>query len=601
MSRFCRSRPHDAWLEWSDKRTAIGAATLHTTTESRTGPNPCVSQDGSLAVAFDGYLANYHELRRDLLSSGADLRNRSDCELVLASFERWGKSCLPRLEGEFALIAADQRTGEFICARDPFGFRPLYYTRAGDAFLAASDVGSLIHALPEKPEPNLEFLAQLVAARLTASEQTAWNGIFRVPPASLISWSDNRISTDQYFSPNLAVGDLRRPDSDYVDEYLDVFRDSVRQSSRTDRTIAVEVSGGLDSSSVLCLAERLQTEGKLEAPAIAAFAMRGAAGSPADEISYAREVTEALQLPLEEAELHHPPLDWFASQTRAERDIATYPNGIQSLDMNARVVGAGARAVLSGYGGDQWLDGTRGYIEQSVRSMELGLWSRQLRRDITVYGVGNTLRTFARRSMLAALPASLRGPLRRLRGFRFELEIDFLKPQVAEAIIEAEARFEAELPDDPVARSKMASFLSPWARLGNDMMARQHCALGLESRNPMSSRRIVEFCCALPEDLKLRGGERRWVHREAMKGILPENVRTRQTKAHFPASYGEQDAAGILDDDLAGALEKIIDMDRFGRFLQTHRGPTTEVPLPFVLWGTLVANWFLVENCQPKS
>ena len=596
MTQSLRARPYDEFAEWSDHTVALGAATLHTTAESREGANPTVSADGRYVLVFDGYLSNCAELRRELIAVGGALRNRSDNELAIQAFVHWGEDSFRKLEGEFALAIADLRERKLVCARDPFGFRPLYYAQTDSGVMVASHIASIVAARSDDLKPNVDFLAQLVAARFTASDQTAWNEIFRVPPAFVLTCAGESLRTRAYYDLPLEVDRTRRSEADWIAEYRDVFANAIRDSARSDRPLAVEVSGGLDSSSVLCQASLLQSQSALAAPDLLAFAMRGPAGSPSDEIAFARVAADHVQVGLNESPLFHPQIDWFKRQSIRERDIATYPNGVQSLEMNQKMVESGARAILCGYGGDQWLDGTRGYIEQSVRWLRPSAWLRQLKGDIRSYGAADAIGTFARRSILALTPDRLRGTLRTIRGKTQPLDTDFIRPEIAEAIIEAERQFEAGLPNDPVARSKMASFLSPWARLGNDMMARQHSALGIESRNPLSSRRFVELCCRMPEDLKLRRGERRWIHREAMRGILPEVVRTRQSKAYFPASYAEIEVAEYLADGSHDALFEIVAPEPFSQFLKNSASSADEVSHPYELWGAFVANMFLLEN-----
>ena len=130
---------------------------------------------------MDGYLTNWEELRRDLTERGARLRNRSDAELVLRAYEQWGEDCAARIEGEFAFVIADRRKHRIYAARDHQGLRPLFYYQDGETLLVASDMRAIIAALDAYPEPDWDYLSNIVMQPLWLREQTVWAGLLRLP------------------------------------------------------------------------------------------------------------------------------------------------------------------------------------------------------------------------------------------------------------------------------------------------------------------------------------------------------------------------------------------------------------------------------------
>ena len=164
--------PHDATGIWHRGTMGLAAAAYHTTSEAREQPQPCISEDGTLAAVFAGYLLNPDELARDLSAKGARLRNRSDIELALCAYEVWGEDCAPRLEGEFSLIIADGRAGRLFITRDHLGFVPLFYREEHGRLVVATDFRTLA-ALSDTPlEPDHLYLAQAMANRWCLREAT---------------------------------------------------------------------------------------------------------------------------------------------------------------------------------------------------------------------------------------------------------------------------------------------------------------------------------------------------------------------------------------------------------------------------------------------
>jgi asparagine synthase (glutamine-hydrolysing) len=127
MTSAMAYRGPDGLHHWVEGSVALGQCMLRTTPESLEESQPLTNEDQSLVLVMDGRVDNWEELRRELLSCGAVLRNRADAELVLRAYEIWGRDCLAHIDGEFALVIWDVRRREAFCARDRFGSKPFYY------------------------------------------------------------------------------------------------------------------------------------------------------------------------------------------------------------------------------------------------------------------------------------------------------------------------------------------------------------------------------------------------------------------------------------------------------------------------------------------
>ena len=151
----------------------------------------------------------------------------------------------------------------------------------------------------------------------------------------------------------------------------------------------------------------------------------------------------------------------------------------------------------------------------------------------------------------------------------------------------------ADAPSDRIARTKYATFESPFTRFGHDLMKRQHARLGIESRSPMMSRRFIEYCASVPEDVKRRGKTDRWMHREAMTGLLPERVVRRQTKANFPVSLHHQAIADLCLSPLPGEFYELVDSAEFAAFVDGGLAKNVDAMGSVSVWTLYLVAKFL--------
>ncbi|TRD11650.1 hypothetical protein FGU71_07075 [Erythrobacter insulae] len=597
MSAVLEQTPHDSAGDWADGAMALSACALATTAESLGIVQPCTSLSSDIALVFDGFLTNHAELRRDLLERGAILRNRSDEELVLCAYEEWGDECAIRIEGEFAFVIADLRRQILFCARDHQGLRPLYYFDDGTIFAAGSSIAAVLAALPGTPQCDYEFLAEAMIAEVHSIERTGWKDVRRLKAAHCLSRPlSGKFREFRYYSlPERPITKFRS-DADYIAHYRDVLSDAIRRTSRTHLPLAIEVSGGLDSSAVYCLAQSMIAQGGIEAPSIAAYSLRGEEGGASDEIQFARAVADFTDTKLYESELFRPPLEWFAAEAAQARDLPTYTNAAHSIHMEQLIASSGARVVLNGMGGDQWLDGSYGYYHQAIRARAPARFIENLRRDIGLYGVRSAVPFAIRKLMLSALPDPLRLALKRSRPDYARLHyegVQFLNDEFAEKVRAAKRRYLADLPVDEVHTANVRTLDSLPNQRAFDLMYRQRANIGLEGRSPMFTRQFIEFCCSVPEDLKFRGGRTKWLHREAMRGLMPDCVTDREDKASFPERKHDASIRSLCEKAAGEELAPIIDAKRFTAFCALREGENIDDSWGRPYWGAYSVAQFL--------
>ena len=285
---------------------ALGHLMLHTTPESLEETQPLTNEDESLVLVMDGRVDNWEELRRELLQHGARLRTRADAELVLRAYETWGEDCLSHIDGDFAIAIWNEKTRELFCARDRVGNKPFTYHFDGTTLVFASELHALLE-LPWVPQvPNEGMIAEIIADEWMTRDETIWKEIYRLIASHRLNVSERGKRDSLYWRPDIARSLPYKRDEDYNEHYRELFFDVVRRQSRSHKPIAYEVSGGLNSSSIFCVAETLKRGARLPAPGLGAYTLAFHDDPNANETSYAHMVGNYLGLPIRETDAGLP-------------------------------------------------------------------------------------------------------------------------------------------------------------------------------------------------------------------------------------------------------------------------------------------------------
>jgi len=595
MTAAMAHRGPDGISHWLGGAAALGQCMLATTAESLEERQPLANEDASLVLVMDGRVDNWEELRRALLAEGTALRNRSDAELVLRAYEAWGRDCLRHIDGDFALAVWDTRQRAVFCARDRMGNKPFHYHWDGNTFAFASELRALL-ALPwVRPIPNEGMLAEYLAAEMYARDETVWSGILRLVAAHRMTAGAKGPRPECYWEPDLWAPPPFRRDEDYIDHYRELLADSVRRASRSHRPVAVEVSGGLDSSAVFCMAEHLRRRSELPAPGIQGYTLAFTdADGEAGELAYARAVGEYLGLPIHEIPPSRPPLPWFAERARVERDFPGFPNATMGLGLWRQAAAQGVRVALSGIGGDQWLQGSRLYYAEALALRQWGTLHDCLKTDAAAFGTRRAAGWLVRHGLFPLLPlasqARLRRLVQRLRGRETPTACYWLSPPMREMIGQRRARV---LPPSrrPVCRAGQRELLESlddaFSAQAMEGVERLCAHAGIEMRYPLQDPRLVQYAFSTPERLRLRGGRTKYLHVRALQDLMPRVILERRDKAIFSIVFREH--LDAMQEALTGLLSTKraawLDPDGMARLFRAYLDyPQAGWPL-WILWG----------------
>ena len=482
MTEAIGYRGPDGIAPWDGDGAAVVHLMLRTTAESLEEAQPLANEDASLVLVMDGWLANYDELRADLLARGAVLRTRSDAELVLRAFEAWGEDCPRHIDGEYAFVVWDARRREALCVKD--------------------------------------------------------HGVTRLLPAHTMRVGESGPRLRRYWLPSPGAAIRYRDERDYQAHYRELLADVVRRASRTHLPLACDVSGGLDSSAIFAQAHRLQAEGRLRAPALKGYTYDfGPDADPqVDELAYARAVARHLGVELREVAPFMPELDWFASRAKADRDMAPYPNAAMAVNIGRALIADGCRVDLNGEGGDEFLAAYPFNYAEHIAERDWRSLGESWREDSAAFGSRRALAMVYRYGVGPLLPAGLR-KLRRSATRPLQSNHPGVMVLIDELAALLERRHKAAMRPSPfadlspLARSVMSLVESGYTTYLHDFMARNSARLGYEPRSPMFDRKFIEFACAVPARQLRRGRRQKHLHVRSMAGILPDVVLDRTTKA----------------------------------------------------------------------
>jgi asparagine synthase (glutamine-hydrolysing) len=515
---------------------ALGHTRLAIIDLSPGGHQPMHGANGRYTLVFNGEIYNYLELRQELRASGCAFATDSDTEVLLACWARWGAECLPRLRGMFAFAVFDKAASTLTCVRDAFGIKPLFYQLDGTNFFFASEVPALQKLTPQRPTLNVQTAYDyLVFGTYDDGADTFFKGVQQLPPGHVlvVDLTETALpAVRQWWRPS--IEERRDLTFDSAAEQLrQLFLDNVRLHLRSDVPLGVALSGGLDSSAVVCAVRHIEPELPIHT---FSYVAQGAA--EVNEEKWADLVNSqvgaiAHKVVVSPEEMISDLDDMIQAQGE--------PFGSTSIYAQYRVFRLarehGITVTLDGQGADELLAGYNGYPHARMRSLiERGQllallefvrgWSQWPDRS---------LKQGIRTCLGQALPNVLRRHMREMRSTPLPnwLDIPALRSQGV-VLNSADSRSEVD-----GSGRRLVSALRQ-ALTGDGLNAllrhgdRNAMRWSIESRVPFLTTDMAEFLLSLPEDYLIsQGGETKRIFRAAMRGILPDVVRERRDKIGF--------------------------------------------------------------------
>jgi asparagine synthase (glutamine-hydrolysing) len=492
------------------------------------GDQPILSEDGDVAIVFNGEIYNHQELRRELEQLGHRFYSHCDTETVLHAFLEWDTGCLARLRGMFAIALWTKSTKRLVLARDRTGIKPLYFARRGDDLFFGSELKAiLIHPEIER-RLSLDGLDCYLSLNYVPCPWTLVEGIEKLPPGQWLAWRDGKISSASYWRLPLAVA--RDWTLESAREELDaLLRQSIREHLVSDVPLGMWLSGGIDSSTILHYAAT-ESSRPLKTFSISFQ------GRSFDETSYIREVARRYQTDHTELDLN-PEVD-----LRSAIEELAYYSDEPSADAGAlpvwflsKLSRTKTTVSLSGEGADELLGGYLTYRANRLAALARRLPRKGLQLAVNAlqfWPVSDdkiSLEYQLKRFLNGSLMSSDRAHVYWNGTFSEAEKPALLRWELPPALhrILGELRDCSKTNDDlgPYLWFDQRYFLPDDILNKADRMSMAH---SLEVRPPFLDHRIVEFAATLPASLKIRGSRQKVLLKELMRDKLPASVLQRK-------------------------------------------------------------------------
>lgn len=546
MHEAVRHRGPDGCGEWAEVRSgaALGHRRLSILDLSEAGSQPMVSASGRHALAYNGEVYNFAELRRDLEQAGCRFRGHSDTEVLLEGLERWGAArTLPRLNGMFAFALWEVEGRRLTLARDRAGKKPLYYGWADGAFVFGSELKAL-RAFPGfPPDVDRQALGRFLQLGWVPAPRSIYAHARKLPPGCSLTveagWPEARARPLAYWSPLEAARSALRggrhsalSEAEAAGALESLLADAVQARMVADVEVGALLSGGIDSSLAVALMQRaspvpvktftigFEVARYDESEAAAALA----AHLGTEHTALMVRPSDALEVIPELPRLYDEP---FA-------DPSEIPTFIVS-----RLARQQVKVALSGDGGDELFAGYKRYpralkawrrwgwlpgpvrtavvrtLERLGSAVEGSRLADKALRSARGLGAGGAGELSFRMHQRCARPEEL------VEGFRPDPAYGLAPPGTAEV-------------PDPLQAMMYADFA---AYLADDVLVkvdRASMAVGLEVRCPFLDPRVLEFAWALPRRLRLGSGGGKVVPRRLLERLVPGELARRPKRGFSP-------------------------------------------------------------------
>ncbi len=553
--------PDDSGL-WRapDGRTVLGHRRLSIIDVSEGGHQP-MEWDGCV-ITYNGEIYNYLEIRERLKQEGVVFRSDSDTEVLLAAYQKWGENCLAELNGMFAFAIFDSKRRVLFCARDRFGEKPFLFHAATDRFAFASEFKALFTlegvATSHDSLRLLSFL-QHPTRGLDDGTNTVLDDIQQLPPAHSLTLDLDQLTYQirRYWDvrPNPDFARLSQKEAE--EHFRDLLTSSISLRMRSDVSLGSCLSGGLDSSSIVCIARNLLGDDTPYDTFTGRFL-----GTEADESPWAKVVAEWTH---SQCHTVDPDGDVFIDEIgpfmwHNELPVASTSQYAQWCVFRLAKE-QGTTVLLDGQGGDELLGGYEQYFNAYLQSRKQGASSDELeaeQQDIRKRYPFALLSPAQKRS--SSLPWSLRALAARLTGKGSDFSYG-LNPDTARKIL---GTFHSTVSDPSGFHPLTAALYEEALHTNLPVLLRygDRNSMGhsREVRLPFCDHRIAEFTLSLDAETLMGNIETKRLLRGALSGILPEDIRTRWSKQGFLPPQ-----AVWLEGRLGGITREIIESRDFAQ------------------------------------
>lgn len=529
-----------------DRDCTLGHARLAILDLSESGAQPMHSPCGRYTVVFNGEIYNFLELREELAGVGCEFVGTSDTEVLLQAFIRWGEKCLKKFNGMFAFAIWDRRERKLFLARDRFGIKPLHYAIHGGRLIFSSELKAY-RALPGFPlamDPEMRERVLIDPFSVESTGKTLLAGVCQLPAGHCATYRQGRLSLRRWWNLAEALPTVPESFSDQVESWKDLFFSSLKLRLRSDVPVGTALSGGFDSSAILCSLAKLIRDGQggTYANALHEAFVASFPGADNDETHEAQLVLQHAGVPGHFFDIaSEDPTDTIDEVLHQFEGIYLHlPTPVGRIYQEQRR--HGTVVSLDGHGCDEMMGAYRGERTSVLRDapsfllhplenfQRIAEHLRLARRDLDL--PGRTFYSESARQIFTHLPS-----LQWLRNVRqaFGIQPAFFRNRTRLPKFPSDPAWKGAPDVERMFHQMFHQTILPTLLRNFDRMSMAH---GVEVRMPFLDWRLVALTFSLPTSSKIHDGQSKFVGRMAMDGVLPDEIRLSRRKVGFASPTG---------------------------------------------------------------
>ncbi len=537
-------------------------------------------QNGSLKMLYCKVLLYNKELLLEKLDS-IEIEYLEE-ELLLELFRKWESKLPSFLDGEFAFALYDAKNKKYFCARDPLGIKALYYTKSEEDYKFSSNIDELLNLPNILKKPNLKSMKIMLYHGVVDYTDTMYEGIYRIPPGHFMIIKDGKEQLERYWFPENIEIDYNISEKEAAKKLKELFLKAVDQSVTHLEETAFEVSGGLDSSSVVSLLSQTINPSSIDSYSMDFGKFK------CDEGKYVDSILD--KYPLHHQKISSDKLD-YQNKYSLKNLYKMSPNWpivltfAMTLPMLEQMKKDGKRVVLTGQGGDHLFTGTPLALYDLFKRLKFAMVYQEIR---TYKKPWNAVKSYIIRPIIGEKAFET---VKEFMGRSAEEQDPFMNKQsnmenLTQKIGISSHTFKNDL--DTITSLHNSTVLD-----GNIF----HCAenyFDIEFRHPFFNKDLIEFALSLPPEMKYQKKTIKWIWRKAMDGILPDMIRDRKDKAEFSEVITQQIDAIDLDSLLSNPyIVKLglIEQSLIDKHRKEYENKTVKYIL--ILWSIInVEYWY---------
>lgn len=520
------------------------------------GHQPMCNEDGTVWITFNGAVYNYLELRQELIQKGHKIKTYCDTEVIIHAFEEYGESCVEKFNGMFSFVIWDSKKKQLFAARDRFGIKPFYYYSDSDKFIFASEIKSILATGMVDKQVNNDGIKDYIVFQFSLGEKTLFKNIKKLKPGHFLKIDLTKgisIVEKQYWDLKFEY-DTYHTEDYFVDKLMFLIEDAVRLRLRSDVPLGSHLSGGLDSSTVVCLASDL-----LGGNGLKTFTGSFREGKEYDETAYAKIVSK------------HANTQYFEIMPSANdfkdtlNDIIYYLDepgagpGVFPQYFVSKLASQHVKVALGGQGGDEIFMGYARYLVAYLEECVKGAIWETADKDkyavdldsiipnlplLTTYKP--MLSYFWKDGLFGAQDDRYYRLIDRSEGMKDLFNEDIFNTGEYLPIHDFKAIFNKEDIHSYINRMMYFDIKGSLPALLH-VEDRTSMAVGLESRLPLLDYRIAELLATIPPVIKFKGGKSKALFKKAIKNIVPQEILQRKDKMGFPVPLAEWYQGSLKD------------------------------------------------------